>query len=235
MSYCVNCGVELDPSEKACPLCGVEVLNPRQPYDEKIVRPYPSRLDPINARINRQFIATILSICFAFPAVLCVVINMILDSSANWSLYAAGGLGLAWICVVPYYLYARPTFAKLVLPDTLGLLLYLYLIARMQPHEDWYLTLGLPLILLVCGLVFLNGLLISRHLIRGFVIPAAILCSVGALTMGIELITEMHLSHAVHLDWSLFVSIPCLALALICLSVARRQSIREEIRKRLHL
>ncbi len=44
MSYCVNCGVELDRSEKACPLCGVEVLNPRQPYDDQAPRPYPKRL-----------------------------------------------------------------------------------------------------------------------------------------------------------------------------------------------
>ena len=28
MSYCVNCGVELEKSEKACPLCGIEVKNP---------------------------------------------------------------------------------------------------------------------------------------------------------------------------------------------------------------
>ena len=31
MSYCVNCGVELSPSERRCPLCGTEVMNPRSP------------------------------------------------------------------------------------------------------------------------------------------------------------------------------------------------------------
>ena len=30
MSYCVNCGVELAPSEKNCPLCGTPVINPPQ-------------------------------------------------------------------------------------------------------------------------------------------------------------------------------------------------------------
>ena len=34
MSYCVNCGVELAPSEKRCPLCGVEVVNPAKPWTE---------------------------------------------------------------------------------------------------------------------------------------------------------------------------------------------------------
>ena len=35
MSYCVNCGVELEKSEKRCPLCGVEGINPAQPPEDK--------------------------------------------------------------------------------------------------------------------------------------------------------------------------------------------------------
>ena len=34
MSYCVNCGVELNPAASCCPLCGTPVLNPRQKADE---------------------------------------------------------------------------------------------------------------------------------------------------------------------------------------------------------
>lgn len=30
MSYCVNCGVELDRSLRACPLCNTPVINPRE-------------------------------------------------------------------------------------------------------------------------------------------------------------------------------------------------------------
>ena len=52
MSYCVNCGVELESSEKCCPLCGLEVQNPRQPYDDRIVRPYPRRLHVELARVG---------------------------------------------------------------------------------------------------------------------------------------------------------------------------------------
>ena len=29
MSYCVNCGVELDASAKICPLCNTPVINPK--------------------------------------------------------------------------------------------------------------------------------------------------------------------------------------------------------------
>ncbi len=235
MSYCVNCGVELEKSEKVCPLCGVEVLNPRQQYDEKAIRPYPRRLDPINARINRHFTATILSISIAFPAALCVAINLILDSQANWSIYVAGALALVWILFVPYFLFVKPTLTLLFLPDIAGLLLYLLLISRLQAGSGWYVPLAMPLVLLACGLAYINGILIEKKIFRGFVIPAAILISVGLLVLGIELITERYSTGVVHLDWSFFVLIPCAAIAMACLTVARRQSIREEIKKRLHL
>lgn len=235
MSYCVNCGVELDKSEKACPLCGTEVLNPLNPYDEKHVRPFPTRLDPINERINRHFIAAILSICIAFPGVLCVAINFIMSGKADWSLYVAGALAMCWVFAVPYYLYRKPSFGWLFLPDILAILLYLLLIAGMQTDDSWYMTLALPLTLLTCGLVLVNGLLIEYKVLRGFAIAASIIGSVGLLTVGVELIIELFLFNRYHLDWSFFVLIPCLALASVCLTVARRQSIREEIRKRLHL
>ena len=200
MSYCVNCGVELSPSEKTCPLCSVEVVNPRQPYDEKAVRPYPRRLDPINARI-----------------------------------YAAGGLALVWVFAVPSFLIRKPGFSKLLLPDILALLLYLLMIAWLRGPSDWYLPLAMPLVLLAGGLVYVNGLLIGHRIIRGFFVPAVLLISLCFLVMGIELITRHYGQGIYKLNWSLFVMIPCLAAALACLAVARRQSIREEIKRRLHL
>ena len=45
MSYCVNCGVELDDSAKKCALCGAPVLNPYlDEPEEALPPPYPDRL-----------------------------------------------------------------------------------------------------------------------------------------------------------------------------------------------
>ena len=40
MSYCVNCGVELDASLKSCPLCHTPVINPRELKDTPPGFPY---------------------------------------------------------------------------------------------------------------------------------------------------------------------------------------------------
>lgn len=34
MSYCVNCGVELDSAAKKCALCETPVINPNIKYEE---------------------------------------------------------------------------------------------------------------------------------------------------------------------------------------------------------
>lgn len=235
MSYCVNCGVELEPSEKQCPLCQVVVQNPARPFDERAVRPYPRRLDPINERLNRQFIGAILSIILAFPAVLCLAINYSIDGQLTWSLYVIGALALAWTVVCPYYFWRRRTVNKIYLPIVAVLLGYLLLIAALQDSLGLFVPLTLPLVLIPAFLVYVNLQLALLRLIRGFVIPAAAVISAGLLVTGIELVLKGYREIPFLPAWSLYVLIPCLALAMVFLALARRQSILDEIKRRLHL
>ena len=41
MSYCVNCGVELDASLGKCPLCNTPVINPSKLEEITRTSPYP--------------------------------------------------------------------------------------------------------------------------------------------------------------------------------------------------
>ena len=41
MSYCVNCGVELDASLEVCPLCNTPVLNPNEIERPQLKTPFP--------------------------------------------------------------------------------------------------------------------------------------------------------------------------------------------------
>lgn len=235
MSYCVHCGVELETSERACPLCGTEVCNPRQPFDERARRPYPTQVDPITERINRQFIVAIISILMAFPTLLVLVIDLFYTTGLDWSLIVAGAVAMVWVFVCPGLLLRKPTFLKIAVPSLLAILGFLLLLNRFYFMADWYVHLALPIVLLSGVLTIANGELIARRILRGFVIPAAILGSIGLLVTGIEIVVSLYMNGYVHVQWSLFVLIPCLALAGIALSVARHRTIQDEIRKRLHL
>lgn len=235
MSYCVNCGVELATSEKFCPLCGVEVVNPRQPVPEEIWRPYPRREDPVIAQTNRRLVAIFVSIVIVLTMVICLLIDRSYEAVMNWSLYVAGALAMVWFWIVPGFLYHKPGYFKISLPISASLLGFLLLVEKLQAIRGWFLPVALPLVLLVTlltdGLVFLG----TRRILRGFTLPAAILAALGLLIIGVELTINHYFLSTWRISWSWFAALPCFALTAGSLAIARRQHIRSEIIKRLHI
>ena len=84
MSYCVNCGVELADSEKYCPLCHTEVINPRSPYKEPSEFPYPRQIERIASHIDRRFFASISTFILLLPAFITILCDLLTDASLNW-------------------------------------------------------------------------------------------------------------------------------------------------------
>ncbi len=235
MSYCVNCGVELAPSEKFCPLCGVEIINPRQPVAEDAWRPYPRREDPAIALTNRRLVAIIVSIAIALMIIICLLIDRFYQGKMNWSFYVAGSLAMLWFWIVPGFLYKKPGYFKISLPVSASLLGFLYLIERLQVVRGWFLPLALPLVLLVTLLTSALVAFGSLRIVSGFILPSLIFTALGLLVMGTELIINHFLLDSWRLSWSWFAALPSFALAIISLAIARRQRIRSEIIRRLHV
>lgn len=236
MSYCVNCGVELAPSEKNCPLCGVEVINPAQIAPEKPWQPYPHRDDPFIAQINRRFIAAMITIALAFPMAICLAIDYTYSGQLGWSLFVAGALSMLWCWLAPAFLYKKALFLPVMLPISGSLLGFLYLVEYLTaPAVRWFVPLAMPLVLLLTVLAGAVTLLTRHHVIRGFAIPAAILIAAGLMAAGTDLLITLMLEQRWILSWSWFVLLPSLAAAAIFLLIARRQKMRTEILKRLHI
>ena len=53
MSYCVNCGVELDRSAKACPLCNTPVINPNELQRKEQKTPFPQEKGQVET-VNKK-------------------------------------------------------------------------------------------------------------------------------------------------------------------------------------
>ena len=53
MSYCVNCGVELNPGARECPLCRTPVVNPSCPVDAAEPGFFPVRREEV-APVSRR-------------------------------------------------------------------------------------------------------------------------------------------------------------------------------------
>ena len=235
MSYCVNCGVELAQSERICPLCGTEVVNPRQPYDRKAPKPFPTGLDLLTPDDHRGFNAVVLSLLFALPAAVCLACDVAYTRGAGWSMLVIGAAAMLWIFIVPALLIRRHRVLLCGILNTAALLGYLFIIERFLARGMWFMQLALPLVLLGDVLFVLDYVLIAR-VVRGRFRQAAVaVATVPLLLIGIEICLDLYLDGGVNQLWSYFVMIPCLLLAALLLVLDRRQAFKSQMRKRLHM
>ena len=120
MSYCVNCGVELDDSAKKCALCGAPVLNPYlDEPEEALPPPYPDRL-ALPEGTNRRYIAFLVSMVLLIPNLICGVANLLILDSGVWSAYIVSSSLLFWVFFIVPFLMEKPRPLVLWLLDTLA-------------------------------------------------------------------------------------------------------------------
>lgn len=97
MSYCVNCGVELDAAARACPLCGTPVINPRCPVDETAEPAFHLARREVEP-VDRRSLGLLLTGMLASAAVCCCLINwLVFFPAVPWSVYVAGAAAVLWV------------------------------------------------------------------------------------------------------------------------------------------
>ena len=87
MSYCVHCGVELAVSERDCPLCGTEVVNPRCAWERPEQLPYPETVDVKDAHIDRRYARQLAAMVMAVPALIVLLVDWVDGGGLRWSPY----------------------------------------------------------------------------------------------------------------------------------------------------
>lgn len=234
MSYCVNCGVELDLTAKSCPLCQTPVLNPRQPVAEDLPPPFPSRRAEVEP-VSKRELALLITAMLASVAVLCGLLNIFLiHSDRAWSLYIIGAAMTLWVWLVPpLLLRGMPLWLRLGL-DTIAVDVYVYLISIDLHGRDWYVGLALPIILAGGAIVMVVGFFISRG--RSILSSVTtIIAAIGVFIMTIEFFTDHWLAGCYQPSWSFVVATVCIALVIPLLVVRHRPALRDEVRRRFHM
>ena len=101
MSYCVNCGVELDASAKECALCNTPVLNPKEL--EKMKRapyPFPQEKEQVEV-VKRRDWGRVLSAFVLATSITCGLLNWLVFWGNLWSLAVIGMCGIIWVIMIP--------------------------------------------------------------------------------------------------------------------------------------
>ena len=147
MSYCVNCGVELDASAEKCVLCDTAVLNPRDTDISGRETPFATEKH-IPQSVSRKFMAYIISVVMFIPNVVCLITNFAFFNESLWSLNILCTSLLAWIVFVfPFFTKKHKPYTMWAF-DTVAVASYFYFIFAMSKSDiKIYLTVVLPIVI----------------------------------------------------------------------------------------
>lgn len=176
MSYCVNCGVELDKSAKKCALCGTRVINPNEPQKKENTEQTPfaeKRFVP--AEIKRRFVAYVITMVILIPNIVCTFINAFFYKGGFWSFYVSTTSFLLWVVFIfPFYTKKLRPYLMWFL-DTLGTCAYVFFffVIGYEGKEKWYFNTALPIILSASALILFFMLWVKskkRHWMLKFLV-----------------------------------------------------------------
>lgn len=230
MSYCVNCGVELDPSAKTCPLCGTPAWHPEldaPPY-------FPANSAAVQPASRREA-AILLTAMLVSVSLCCGLLNLFLPTDRPWSLYVIGAAVMLWVWfTLPMVLRRLPVFFRLT-ADVAAIGIYVWLISIDLGGSRWFRGLALPMNGWAGVLVFLLSFLLRGGRRSTLSAIALIIGAAGLLAMGIEFCIDRYFRGVWQPGWSLIVLAVCVGLIIPLRIVRRVPSLREEARRRFNL
>lgn len=220
MAFCPRCGVQLDHDVRFCPLDGTPI--PQLEGDTtQTLAPWPAQ-DPLakkylSAAEVRDRLLIILSGLIILPIFIVLAVDFytsggIDGGSLSWSLQ------VSWIllCSLLYLIFGFNLYHAF-LPVTLS---YLGITAALlvgldflDGKEEWFLTLGFP-ILLALGLILLvNYLYILKTKRKGYNVFGSIISSVAVFLLTLDALIMFYLRGSLLWSWSLLSSFVLFPLA----------------------
>lgn len=233
MSYCVNCGVELEASLKSCPLCNTPVMNPKEPPRPAQESPFPERPGQVET-VKRKDWAILLSIVLLSTAATCGLLNLFVFRRALWSFPIIGICAIIWVFAIPAVIYSKLPIYVSILFDGVIVAAYLYLLTWLTASNSWFPFIGLPITVLVTLLAEIIALL-CRYF-RAAILSTALYVIIASalLCIGIEVILDLYFHGAVSLSWSAVVLTVCGIISIALITVLSRKRLRNAVRRRLH-
>ncbi len=233
MSYCVNCGVKLEPSLTECPLCNTPVINPKELYDKKKTSPYSKQRGQVDV-VKRKDLAILSSIVLIATSISCLLLNLFVFSGNMWSLFIIGACLLLFVLIFPAVIYTKLPIYISLLFDGIAVGFYLYMITFNTASTEWFLGLALPILLLFTILVEIFALLLRSFPVSFITTALYFFAEAALLCVGIELLIHHYFDTALRLTWSAVVLTVCSVIAILLITVLSRRRLRDAVRRRLH-
>lgn len=233
MSYCVNCGVELDKTATECALCNTPVINPKEVVRKDVKPPFPREKGQVEVA-KRKDIGILISTVVLATAVTCGFLNALVFTGTLWSLAVIGACIILWVILIPVVIYRKQTIYASILFDGAAVGVYLHMLTIMTHRDDWFWELGLPIVVFVT-LVMEAVTLCVRKLPRSFLTNSLyFITAIGVLSTGLEILIDRYSADTVALRWSAVVVTICIIVDIAIITMLSLRRLRNAVRRRLH-
>lgn len=234
MSYCVNCGVELDATAKKCALCLTPVINPNIQSEPAEQPPFSQESFEIPKPVKKRFLAMLATTIIAIPQIVCFLANAFVFKSGFWSLHVIGAGFLFWVIFIFPFLTKKFHPYLMWCFDTVAVCIHTFFIfALIEINSAIYFEGTLPIIA-VNSLLVLIFMLWSKGKNRHWVLKMLFIVSavaVSAVASGALLSFSCDVRYAFEIGTIIFVSLIAIVIFLsYCYS---SKTIRKWLSKRL--
>lgn len=230
--YCIQCGVELAPSERVCPLCGARVFHPDFPQPQG-KPPYPAAREG-KEEVSRAGLMFVLTMLTVLPMVICLLCDWRINGQIVWAGFAAGGLGLFYVVAVLPMWFRRPNPVIFVPVSFAAVILYLLYI-DLKTAGGWFLPFAFPVAGAI-GLLLTAVVALTRYVRGGYLyIFGGALIASGAIAVLVELL--LNRTFGVHevLFWSLYPLAAGVILGAMLLVIAICKPLRRSLHRKFFL
>lgn len=232
MSYCVNCGVELDKALRSCPLCQTKIYHPGH-METVVQETFPEKRGEVEKESNRE-VVILFSVIVLAVMITCGLLNKLVYDMSKWSVPVISICIMLWTVFMGAVLKKKITIYGMLLLDAASVLLGVYLLTFISEKDQWYMGMGLPIvcaILVILEMFALLAKILPYNMLVGtlyFFIAIAGICS------SIEGIIDFYYTDEVHLSWSAIVLTVCTIISVALIAIMMMSRLRNTIRKRLH-
>ena len=233
MSYCVNCGVELDSSLNECPLCNTPVINPNNVDTKVSEASYPESKGQVEV-VKRKDLGILLSVVLSATSITCLLLNLLVFKNSLWSFMVIGICICLFFFAFPAVIYTKSPIYFSLLADGAAVGVYLYLITYLTSDSTWFWQLGLPIVAMVTALIELFTLLARKFPFNILSGSLYIFTEVPVLCIFLELLIRHFNNDSYRIIWSAVVLTVCLIIDITLVTILTKKRLRNEVNRRLH-
>lgn len=233
MSYCVNCGVELEASLTECPLCHTPVINPNELNKKIPVSPYPTDKGQVEV-VKRKDLGILISVVLTATGVTCLLLNLLVFDSSRWSLIVIGSCLCLFVFSFPAIFYSKTPIYLSLLADGISVAVYLFLITFLTDSNAWFWQMGLPIVVMLTILAEFFPLLANFIPLTVLSCALCIFVEIPAFCVSLELLIRRILERPYRITWSAVVLTVCVIIDIALITILAKKRLRNEVRRRLH-